>query len=108
MIHLLISLLFLNFIFSIAPLKDYKYDYLNNTIELRLIDSKNHLLATNISSYNIGEIVHIFIKIPTGGEEIGYSKDKIKFFTLKEDYSNLESINIPDNFENISVKMEKD
>ena len=87
---------------------EYSYDILNNTVELKLIDSKNHFLISNISSYNIGDIVHIFIKIPTRWDSDDDFEETLKYFTLTEDYINIEDITIPDNIQNITSKYEKD
>ena len=100
--------IFLCIIFLVNSQINYKYEQLNNSIEVKLIDSKNHLLFANISSYNIGEIIHIFMKMPTGGEYGGYNKDNIKYFILTEEYSNITNITIPDNVKNINVKFEKE
>ena len=64
---------------------EYSYDILNNTVELKLIDSKNHFLISNISSYNIGDIVHIFIKISTRWDSDDDFEETLKYFTLTED-----------------------
>lgn len=99
-------LILLFFIPLVLSQKDYKYELLNNTIELKLIDSEKHFILVNISSYNVNEKIHIFLKMPTGGG-FGEYKKSIYYFTLTEDYNNLEDINIPDNIQNINVKMEK-